>query len=226
MKIHRFYTKQDLSSNILTIKDSEQINQIHNVLRLTTGESCIFFNNTEEVECEILEISKKQIVLSPINRKVIEKEHSNTTLCFALLKNENTEFVIQKATEIGIKNIIPIVTDRTIKKGWNQKRIEKIAIEATEQSGQIQIPNISEPKTLEKVLQENAEKKLLFFDMSGKENIQSSKKEKVIIFVGPEGGWSENEIKIAKEHNAKIVSLGISTLRAETACIIASYLYL
>jgi 16S rRNA (uracil1498-N3)-methyltransferase len=144
----------------------------------------------------------------------------------AVLKKENFELVVQKATEIGVAKIVPVITERTVKLGINMERLHKIIVEACEQSGRGFLPEIVEPMKLEFALKgAESNDANLFFHFS-KTKISASDKisGQVGLFVGPEGGWSDEEVNLAKDHNCKIVSFGDNVFRAETAAIIASYL--
>ena len=139
------------------------------------------------------------------------------------MKKDNFEFVVQKVTEIGANSIYPVLTDRTIKTNLNFDRLNKIIKEAGEQSGRIYFPNIFGITDLKKI---NIDKSILniVFDISGEsllDNVDFFKKyENINIWVGPEGGWSDNEIKFFKEKKFKIFNLNKNILRAETAAIL------
>ena len=137
----------------------------------------------------------------------------------------------QKAVEAGIKEIVPVISKRAVKLNLNLKRLNKIIREAAEQSERGIMPILNKPLELSKAIKESQSNNLnLFFDRNGSEFsevlgiIKKDDLKKIGIWIGPEGGWGEEEVKIAKENNFKIVSLGKLTLRAETAAIIASYL--
>ena len=169
----------------------------------------------------------KNTVLVEIAKKEKLEENKKTTLFCAVLKKENFELVVQKTTECGIAKIVPVITDRTIKTGLKLDRLEKIAKEASEQSGRSIIPEISEPVNFEKSLELIEQNSLnILFDISGEKfpEINLNNFEKINIFIGPEGGWTDNEIEKMKNLNFKIASLGKLTLRAETAAIISSFL--
>lgn len=242
-KIHRFIDKNfDLNKSEIEIT-GEIAHQIIKVLKfeigekieLSDGRGSVGFGKVKYID------KKKNIVLVEIEKAcpssgVIEKleENKKTTLFCAVLKKENFELVVQKATECGISKIVPVITDRTIKTGLKLDRLEKIAKEASEQSGRSIIPEISEPVNFEKSLEFIKKENLnILFDISGEKfsEIIKNNFEKINIFIGPEGGWTDNEIEKAcpscgavKNLNFKIASLGKLTLRAETAAIVSSFL--
>lgn len=223
MKIHRFIDNFDLSKEVLEIT-GEIAKQMALVLKLKIGEK-IELSDGKGISAiaEIAEINKKSVnvkILEIIKNKSTDK---NTTLYCAILKKENFELVVQKATECGISKIMPIISERTIKTGLNLERLQKIAKEASEQSGRNTVPEISMPIKFEKAIK-NIKGESILFDISGKSILGGSIAEKINIWIGPEGGWTPDEIKKAKENNFSIASLGHLTLRGETAAIIASYL--
>ena len=142
----------------------------------------------------------------------------------AILKKDNFELAVQKATECGVSNIIPVITERTIKTGLNTERLEKIVKEASEQSGRSIVPKILETMELKEALQHGTknEEKVIFHLV--KENYEPKKNVTTVsIFIGPEGGFTEKEINLAKESGYEVASLGDLTLRGETAAIVATY---
>lgn len=227
MKLHRFIGNFDFTNNDLIIKDGELINQIKNVLRLTVNEKIILVDGEQkEVLAKIINLNKEEIILNILERKDNMAEvNRQVTLFCSILKKENFELVVQKATECGVKKIIPIISNRTVKTGLKMERLEKIIKEAGEQSGRGILPEIEEPVSLVEAFSlAQANDLNLFFDLSGdlfKPEILGSK---VGVFIGPEGGWEEKELNLAKEKGFMITSLGSLTLRGETAGIIASYL--
>ena len=229
MKIHRFIGTFDLSKKELEIKDTEIINQMKNVLRLKIGEIVELCDGKNiSAIAEIVKIEKNSINVSIKEiAKNKNKANNNVTLFCAILKKENFELVVQKTTECGVSKIVPIITSRTIKNGLNIDRLRKIAKEASEQCGRINIPEILEPINFDESLKlVNKGDLNIIFDASGKDvsKDNSLTAEQFNIFIGPEGGWTEEEIEKTKKLNFKIASLGPLILRGETAAIVATYL--
>jgi 16S rRNA (uracil1498-N3)-methyltransferase len=173
MKIHRFIGSFDFSKKELAIKDAKIVNQIKNVLRLKVGELIELCDGKHiSAMTEIIEVRKNIIVVkkAPISFGIEAPTTSVgknfVTLFCSILKKENFELVVQKATECGVSKIIPIITARTIKTGLNLERLQKIAKEASEQSGRITVPEISEPINFNEAIK-NIEKKNILFDTSG-----------------------------------------------------------
>jgi 16S rRNA (uracil1498-N3)-methyltransferase len=143
----------------------------------------------------------------------------------SIIKRENFELMAQKATEVGVKEIVPLLSSRTIKLNIKSERVEKIIKEASEQSGRGKVPELHPPMTFKDALEHAKSNDLnLFFDPSGKIFSPLTQEKKIGVFIGPEGGWDEDEIGLARAQNFQIVSLGKLVLRAETAAIVASFL--
>jgi len=232
MKLHRFIGNFDFSHKILKIMDTDLINQLRNVLRFSVGDKILLGDGkTNEAKVEIKEINKKFIKVEIIELRLNKNEPQNHIILYcAILKRENFELVVQKATEIGVKEIVPLICGRTIKFGLKNERLEKIIKEAAEQSERGIVPKLGKAISYEKaVLQAQSNDLNLIFDASGS-NLASLKLslegvKRIGIFIGPEGGWDVEEIENARNaDNFKIANLGKLTLRAETAAIIAPYL--
>lgn len=192
------------------------------------GDRIILFNGTGiEAEAEIKKFSKDKIEVEVLNIEKPEREPKIFVSLFcSILKKSNFELVVQKATEIGVKEIIPILCKNTVKTGVNLKRLEKIAKEATEQSKRITLPKIKKVLSFKEAIEraKNFDLKILF-DISGKDfSLVKKGAKSVAIFIGPEGGWDELEIEMAKKENFEILNLGKLNLRSETAAIVASFL--
>lgn len=226
MRLHRFIGNFDFNGKELIVIDDELINQWRNVLRLKTGDTLILCDGKgREAEAIIEEMNKGEIILSlkDINTPDRDAKKSATLFC-ALLKRENFELVAQKATEIGISKIVPLLTERTVKTGFNRDRLEKIVREACEQSGRTILPELSEPLSFEKAIETVSPSETVLFDLSGSVFPANYYLLTTNFFVGPEGGFSEKEVTLAKNQGCTIASLGPLTLRGETAAIVASYI--
>jgi 16S rRNA (uracil1498-N3)-methyltransferase len=185
--------------------------------RLNEARGRIINLSKKEAEVEILEIGKNQ-----------NEPRFEVNLYCAILKRENFEFVVQKATEVGVRTIIPLITQRTVKKGLRSDRLIKIIKEAAEQAGRGIVPKFAEAMDFKKAMEVvDLDSLNLIFDASGNfysQILKNAKAEEMNIFIGPEGGWEEKELELAEEHNFQIMSLGKLTLRSETAAVIATYL--
>ena len=156
-----------------------------------------------------------------MKNKIEKKIQTKTSVYLALsmLKGEHTDMVVEKVTELGVSGIVLVQTDRVIKKGANLDRLQKIAIEASEQCGRIDVPEISINEDLESLLDSSIFDKKVILDMSGVK-YQNISGEKILLFIGPEGGWSDNEICMFKNKGVTVASIGENVLRAETAAIV------
>lgn len=225
MRLHRFIGNFDLHASELTVRDSELINQWRNVLRLSPPDRVILCDGQgHEAQAAIGDMNKKEmrLALDPIQTPDREP-HKKAQLFCAVLKRENFELVIQKATEIGISRIVPLITERTVKTGFNRERLEKIIKEAAEQSGRTTLPELADPMPFSEAVDSVNPKESVVFDLSGMQTF-SSASSSFNFFIGPEGGFSEKEVSLAREQGCAIASLGTLTFRGETAAIIASYL--
>jgi 16S rRNA (uracil1498-N3)-methyltransferase len=227
MRYHRFIGNFDLSQKTIEVTDMGLISQWHSVLRLKTSDIVILCDGKgNESEAVILNMEKKVTTLSIVDSKhAIRGTQKDITLYVSILRRENFEIVVQKATEIGITKIVPLLTERTVKTGFNENRFKKIILEASEQSGRTILPSIAEPMKFSEAMQSINPKETFFFDISGKPvSTFDFKLSTLNLFIGPEGGFSEKEVQVAKDHGCIIASLGELTLRAETAAIVVSYL--
>ena len=225
MRLHRFIGEYNLNKDIIEIKDLDFIKQIKSVLRLELGDFLILCDGQgAEAKVEIIEINKGEIITQVMERTEKEQNLKKVSLYLSILKKENFELAVEKAVEIGVNEIIPIITERTVKLNLNEDRLRKIIREASEQSGRTILPALSPIMKFEDAIidgKKNEEK--IFFDFTEKENTKNTDAKTISIFIGPEGGFTKEEQDFAKQNDYKIESLGPLTLRAETAAIVATY---
>jgi len=237
-KIHRFITEYKKSGNHIEIVDPEIVHQIKDVIKLRHGEECIVTTDDNiEYTCSIEETDKKRIILNIVSHTINEIEpNKKVHLYLSILKGEHFELVLQKASEMGIYQITPVITDRTVKTKLNYERLHRIAREASELSGRSQITIINEISEYNDVIKNDTNQNKILFDITGhplsgistytrSDLIEKIEKE-VSIYIGPEGGFIDTEIQLAKDNNVDVCNLGKLTLRGETAGIIACYLAL
>lgn len=204
-----------------SIEEKGVVDQMRNVLKLTVGEEIYIGDGKgKEAIYRIENITKSLVIISKVEDITEVREPENMThLYLAILKADRFELAIEKATELGVTSITPIITARTVKKEIRRERLEKIILEAAEQSGRQILPKLYDPILyLQAINQDPAEMKI-FFDSEG--GILENKKimKEISLYIGPEGGWTEEEMRIAQENNFQLISLGKTTLRAETAVI-------
>lgn len=228
MRYHRFFVGQDLSAvlgknpavfDYVEENGRNLINQWKNVFRYKVGDEVLLFDGKDEYLAAFLDLTKEAKFLLKEKTKSFEKKNREVWLGLSMLKGEHTEMVIEKATELGVSGIILVQTDRVIKKGANLERLQKIAIEAAEQCGRVDVPEISVSEDLEKLLESDFDQKIVL-NIGGERLEKINTDGKVLILVGPEGGWSESEEKMFKEKGLKVKSIGENVLRAETAAIV------
>ncbi len=230
MRLHRFIGEYDISKKTIRIEDAEFMNQTVNVLRLRINDELILVERgVGEARCKINAINDEFVEIEVLDRSPARKESiREITLYCSILKRENFEFAVQKATESGVTRIVPILAARTVKLNINEERLKKIASEAAEQSGRITVPEIAPMMTLAASLKnvKAHNDTVVLFDGTGAQMHVSNFKigSRIAIYVGPEGGWEESEVSTAAEAGVEVLNLGPLTLRAETAAIIGTYL--
>ncbi len=152
----------------------------------------------------------------------------NVTLCHAFIKKDKMELVFEKGTEIGVNTFVPLLTERSLKRGISEERAGKIVKEAAEQSGRARVPIVSNPLVFEDAIQFAKEQNGLNVLAHEKEagrtlDVAPSARSCITLFIGPEGGFSEKEVSTARNAGFFITSLSRRVLRAETAAIVGSY---
>ena len=221
----RLYTDIVVNEGFAPTLGEAQSHYLCNVMKVQTGDEILCFNNRDgEFLCRIEKSDKKHTLLKIIKQTRKFEPSPDIWLLFAPLKKDQTDFVIQKATELGARKIIPVFTKFTITDKVKTDRFKAQAIEAAEQSRRVDVPEIGECVSLEKILLNwNPERKLFFMDETGGgESVLNvfgkAKGSKAAILVGPEGGFDADELQaLRKAPFAQGVSLGKRILRAETA---------
>ncbi len=225
LKRHYFIGNFDLNSKEIICLDTEIIHHIKDVLKLKEGEEVILCDGEGKAAIvKIEKIAKKEISFFVKNFLPGVVNDRKIVLYAALLKRDSFEWLLEKATEAGVSVIVPIISERTVKIGLNEKRWQKIIKEAAEQSQSLILPKLSPLQNFKDAL-ENKNGVGIFFDPAG-ENIKEVKiaNSTISLFIGPEGGWTDKEIEICKKSDLHFVNLGVSILRAETAATVAVYL--
>ena len=220
----RLFFKESLSINLTAKLDKSQSHYLSKVMRAKQNEVFSLFNNSGEWEANILNISKS-IVEFNITKQLRQKENSKELwLAFSPIKSNYFNFMIQKATELGITKFLPIIFDRSIVRKINKERLEKVIIEAAEQSNRIQVPNIEDTQNLNNFLDKN-EVDLIFTDLNSnnkKVDLKKLSKKPTCIIVGPEGDFSEEEREeILSYQDVQAIKINENILRSETAVISA-----
>ena len=220
----RLFFLENLSVNLNGKLDKSQSHYLTKVMRLKIGDNFSLFNKNGEWEANILNISKF-IVEFIVTKQLRQKENiKELWLAFSPIKSNYFNFMIQKATELGVTKFLPIIFDRTVVRKINKERLSKVIIESSEQSNRLVIPTIEDPKTLDQFLNLN-NFQLIFTDLNSKNTkINSSiiSEKPVCIIVGPEGDFSESERqKILSYKDVQAIKINENILRSETAVISA-----
>ena len=220
--IRLFYSKS-LSLNLTDKLDKSQSHYVSKVMRLKEKEVFSLFNSSGEWEAKIANINKS-IVEFNVTKQLRQKENTiDLWLAFSPIKSNYFNFMIQKATELGVTKFLPIIFERTIVRKVNKERLEKVIIEAAEQSNRITVPSIEEPQKLKSFL--NNDMDLIFTDLNTtntKIDIKKLTTKPTCVIIGPEGDFSEEEREeILKFSGVQPIKINENILRSETAVISA-----
>ena len=222
----RLYYPNSIVENTIKSLSKEHGHYAANVMRLKLGSRLNFFNKEGEWESEIIFIKKDKVEVKFLKKIKQSNNISKIELAICLVKKTPMETILQKSTELGVSKIIPIISDRTEVKELNYERAKKIVIEATEQSNQLNPPEISEVKKLKDFLKNlDGSTKLLFADVNSSNNLKNDnieKGESLSVLIGPEGDFSPAERElILKVPDMKSFTISKNILRSDTAVITA-----
>ena len=219
----RLFFSNILSANLTDKLDKSQSHYLNKVMRVKENEVFSLFNKTGEWEAKILRISKS-IVEFKTTKQLRHKENTKDLwLAFSPIKSNYFNFMIQKATELGVTKFLPIIFERTIVRKINKERLEKVIIEAAEQSNRITVPSIEDPQKLKSFL--NNDMDLIFTDLNTantKIDLKKLTTKPTCVIIGPEGDFSEQERdQILKFNGVQPIKINENILRSETAVISA-----
>ena len=220
----RLFFSAPLSTDVIDKLDKSQSHYLTKVMRVKENEVFSLFNKNGEWEAKVLGISKS-IVEFKITKQLRQKENfKELWLAFSPIKSNYQNFMIQKATELGVTKFLPIIFDRTVVRKINKERLKKIIIEASEQSNRINVPSIEDDQDLNSFLKKNS-MDLIFTDLnSNNQKLDKSKltDKPVCIIIGPEGDFSEAEREeILSFNSVQAIKINENILRSETAVISA-----
>ena len=225
----RLYVREPLSEGAKVKLNAAQANYLGNVMRKDAGDELLIFDGRSgEWLGRIADAGKKRMTLT-VDRRTREPEVlPDVTLGFAPVKRAQTDWLVEKATELGVARLQPVMTRRTITERVKLERLAAIAIEATEQCGRTILPEIAEPLSLAQFLQSLDGPRLYFANETGGEPAaEAIKTGPAAILIGPEGGFANDERDAIRAHaNAVAISLGPRILRAETAALAALTTYM
>ena len=220
----RLFFSSTLSSNMINKLDKSQSHYLIKVMRLKKDDIFSLFNKSGEWEAKVLDITKGIIKFRTIKQLRLKENVKEIWLAFSPIKSNYQNFMIQKATELGVSKFIPIIFERTIVRKINTDRLEKIVIEACEQSNRINIPSIDQAQNLDSFLNSNT-MNLIFTDLNSKnKKIDKTdlKDKPICIIIGPEGDFSEKERdEILSFDGVQPLKINENILRSETAVISA-----
>jgi len=222
----RLYHPNSIVENTTSLLSKEHTHYVVNVMRLKRGSNINFFNKEGEWLSEIIFLEKDRVEVKFLNKIKDSIKTANIELAICLVKKNPMETILQKATELGVSKIIPIISERTEIKELNHDRAKKIVIEATEQSNQLIPPEISKIMKLKDfIINLDNSTQLLFADVNSKNNLQQDDVEGSdikSILIGPEGDFSpaERELILANA-NTTPFSISKNILRSDTAVISA-----
>ena len=234
--MHRFYSPDtDLTNPSVTLTDPKEIHHLKNVLRLKSGDTVALFNGKgEEAQAVILSVGKNAVELKILELFASKEQTLTITLACAIPKKARFETIIEKTTELGVDEIIPLITERTEVRIPKEKadkksaRYQTIAINAAKQSGRIAIPRVHPPLSFKEAVDSFAtpetlcvipclsEKNLSLISVLQK---QGKKPQRILFLIGPEGDFSKEEVAYAVKKNCLPVSLGQNVLKVDTAAI-------
>jgi 16S rRNA (uracil1498-N3)-methyltransferase len=222
----RLFYPENITEKTTALLSKEHAHYVVNVMRLKRGSNLNFFNKKGEWSSEIIFLDKDRVEVKFLNKIKESIMSSNIELAICLVKKNPMEIILQKATELGVSKIIPIVSDRTEVKELNHDRAKKIVIEATEQSNQFAPPEITNTVKFKDFLKNfDGASKLLFADINTKnilktEDLKNFKS--LCILIGPEGDFSPTERESILQNRAvKPFMLSRNVLRSDTAVISA-----
>tara|TARA_Y100000590_G_scaffold56905_1_gene59744 strand:+ start:1467 stop:2174 length:708 start_codon:yes stop_codon:yes gene_type:complete len=221
----RLFFPESLSVNLSSKLNKAQSYYLTKVMRIKSGQTFSLFNQGGEWQAEIEEISKGEVIFLVKKKLRNESKEKDIWLAFSPIKLNYFNFMIQKATELGVNKFIPIISERTIVRKVNLERLEKIVTEASEQSNRLTVPKIEKTIPLKKFLIDNKKLHVIFGDLNTNNNnldLQIIKNKPICILIGPEGDFSEKEREqILKLENLQSIKLNNNILRTETAAVSA-----
>ena len=222
----RLYFPDNIVENTTSLLSKEHIHYVTNVMRMKRGSNINFFNKEGEWLSEIIFLDRDRVEVKFLNKIKEPSKQSNIELAICLVKKNPLETILQKATELGVSRIIPIISERTEVKELNYERAQKIVIEATEQSNQLNPPEVSKVIKLKDFLNKlDSGTKFLFADVNSQNNLKKKDVEGDFlktILIGPEGDFSPREREsILAKANTTSFSISKNILRSDTAVISA-----
>lgn len=225
MRLHRFYIEQPLGEE-LVVEQKELVHQWSTVFRLRDGDKVVLFSPTStgfDHTYQILSIGKDRILLDFISKQENILPDGNISLCMAIVKKDTFETVVRHATELGVSSVVPILATRSEKKNLNMTRLRAIATEAAEQCGRGDVPEILPIENFKEALGKRGRDRNVFASLLGTppSDHKFARDESVNVWIGPEGGWTDEEENIGKYAGMEFLKLTPTVLKADTAAVTA-----
>jgi 16S rRNA (uracil1498-N3)-methyltransferase len=226
----RLFVDLPLAADTAPIIDGPAAHYLLNVMRLKVGAPILLFDNRSgEWLASVVDAGKRSLMLRIERQTRAIEQVPDLWLCFAPVKKARLDWIIEKATELGVARLQPVITERTIVERVKRERLEAQIIEACEQCGRTALPTLGEPVKLTQLLSEwPAGRGLLFADEAGGVPLAAvAAPPPAAILVGPEGGFTPHERELLLANAAiRRITLGPRILRAETAAIAATSLWM
>ena len=226
---HFFVNTKDKQENKIIISDSDNYKHIARSLRARSGEKLLLIDENQiQYETVIGEINSKEIICEITNSYPSKRDLDfDLYLAQSPLRSDAQNTVIEKATELGVRAVFPVLTDNCALKVNKQEKWQKIMFEASKQCERAKIPTCYNPITFEELLQKDFDKIIVFAERSTEKSLKQyltenpiKKSDKVLVIIGPEGGFSQKEFDYFRSKNLPLITLGDLILKAETAVIV------
>lgn len=229
----RLFVESPIAEGVPIVIDGNQAHYLTRVMRVAPGKSVMLCDDaTGEWACAVAEVAKRRVVLEPMMHLRAREAVPDFWLCPALLKKDRFDLVLEKASEMGVAEIRPVVTRRCVADALNPERARTIVTEAAEQCARTALPRLSDPVGLSAMLEDWPENRLLYFadELGGEpaaDRFAEFRDRPCALLVGPEGGFDDAEREaIRAVPSACPITLGPRILRGETAAIAATALWM
>jgi 16S rRNA (uracil1498-N3)-methyltransferase len=229
----RLFVADQIEADTSITIAGNQAHYLTKVMRIAKGDAVVLCDDQiGEWACEVREVSKREVVLQPREILRVREQVPDFWLCPALLKKDRFDMVLEKATELGVHAIHPVLTRRCVATKLNLERAHTLTIEAAEQCARTALPSLHEPRKLEAMLADWPEDRTLFFADEARDAMPAAEAFRAsqgpaALLIGPEGGFDDAERALLKDHpQVSPIALGKRILRGETAAIAATALWM
>ena len=227
----RLFVPGPLAEGVSVTIEGTQTHYLARVMRVRKGDAVVLCDDaTGEWAARVSSIAKRALTLEIVEKLREREQVPDLWLCPALLKKDRFDTVLEKATELGVRRIVPFLARRSVADRLNMDRARTVVTEAAEQCARTALPQVAEPAKLDALLRDWPADRALYFadELGGEPAVQAfAKKGPAAILIGPEGGFDDAERDAIRSHpQARPISLGPRILRAETAAIAAAALWM